>query len=217
MKSTDKKIVFGKIRKLIEISGELKNGKSFQITRLTILKKLCEDPDDAGHFALYLARCAQNKMENMKSEGHKHIKENDWEYHKKLVGEAVSKMSNYLDKPAGNMEPELESELESKSELRNLLEKLKRIQGEVKKGAWGTPIRSIINWNALIVEDAVQCILDRNNSSYWGYDIARDYAEKYNPRYGTSLVPESAGRVDDIANFWSNYYFGKNIGEEMEK
>ena len=207
MRSIKKNIVSGTIRKFMEIYVELKKGRSFMITRLTSLKKLCEDPDDAGHFAFYLAALTQNRMGKMNPGEHKHIKDKDWEYHKKLVAEVCEKISDYLNNPADNTE----------SELRDLLKKLEDVQGEVRHNRWGTPIRSIINWNVLITEDAVQCILDRRDSAYRGYIIARDYAEKYNPRYGTRLIPESAECVKDIANFWSNHYFGENIDERVEK
>ena len=32
--------------------------------------------------------------------------------------------------------------------------------------------------------------------------MARVYAERYDPRHGTGLVPESAPLVRDIAEFW---------------
>jgi hypothetical protein len=191
----------------MEIYVELKNGKSFMITRLTSLKKLCEDPDDAGHFAFYLAALTQNRMENIKPNEHKHIEDKEWEYHKKLVAEACAKIPDYLNNPADNTE----------SELRDLLKKLEGVQGEVRTNSRGTPVRSIINWNVLIAEDAVRCILNRRDSAYREYITARDYAEKYDPRYGTGLIPESAECVKDVANFRSNHYFGENIGEWMKK
>jgi hypothetical protein len=40
---------------------------------------------------------------------------------------------------------------------------------------------------------------------------ARHYAERYNPRYGTGLIPESASAVDDIAAFWAREHFGEDV------
>ena len=36
--------------------------------------------------------------------------------------------------------------------------------------------------------------------------LALKYAERYNPKYGTGLVSESATLVEDIAHFWQQYY-----------
>jgi hypothetical protein len=47
----------------------------------------------------------------------------------------------------------------------------------------------------------------------WGYRIARQYAERYNPRYGTGLIPESAPIVADIADFWCQYHMEKPLRE----
>src|SRR5215510_5229723 len=47
--------VIPKIRQLATIARELHEGASFNITRLTTLKSLCEDATAAAHFALHLA------------------------------------------------------------------------------------------------------------------------------------------------------------------
>ena len=43
--------------------------------------------------------------------------------------------------------------------------------------------------------------------------IARQYAERYNSRYPTGLIPESAPMVEDIADFWCQYHLGKPLQE----
>jgi len=48
--------VIPKIRKLATIARELHEGASFNITRLTALKSLCEDARAAAHFALHLTQ-----------------------------------------------------------------------------------------------------------------------------------------------------------------
>src|SRR2546428_9269429 len=50
-------------------------------------------------------------------------------------------------------------------------------------------------------------------ASPWGYRLARQYAERYNARYGTGLIPESAPLVEDIADFWCQYHLGKPLRE----
>src|SRR5215510_3349007 len=47
--------VIPKIRQLATMATELREGASFNITRLTTLKSLCEDATAAAHFAVHLA------------------------------------------------------------------------------------------------------------------------------------------------------------------
>ena len=53
-------------------------------------------------------------------------------------------------------------------------------------------------------------------SSRLGYELARNYAERYDSRYGTGLSPQSAPFVEDIANFWCEYHFGQTL-EQWQK
>ena len=47
-------------------------------------------------------------------------------------------------------------------------------------------------------------------SSDLGYRLARQYAERYNPRYGSGLIPASAPFVEDIAEFWGKHFSGRD-------
>ena len=51
-----------KVKKLSEIAEELRQGKHFPVTRLTTIKSLCEEPEAAAAFALFLAQRIQSKM-----------------------------------------------------------------------------------------------------------------------------------------------------------
>ncbi len=51
-----------KIQTLTEIAADLYQGKDFNITRLTMLKNLCSDPDAATQFALCVAKKTQQAM-----------------------------------------------------------------------------------------------------------------------------------------------------------
>jgi hypothetical protein len=57
----DKKLI-KKVEKLEEIAESLRRHEHFSITRLTIVKGLCENPRAAGAFALFLARKIQRRM-----------------------------------------------------------------------------------------------------------------------------------------------------------
>lgn len=58
------------------------------------------------------------------------------------------------------------------------------------------------------METSLECVLDPGASSELGYRLARQYAERYNPRYGTGLLPESSPMVEDIAEFWGRHLLG---------
>jgi len=45
----------------------------------------------------------------------------------------------------------------------------------------------------------------------WAYRVARQYAERYDSRYGVGLIPASAPAVEDIGSFWQRYYSGKGL------
>jgi hypothetical protein len=44
------------------------------------------------------------------------------------------------------------------------------------------------------------------DAGFWAYHAARAYAERYDPQYGTGLIPESAPMMEEIVRFWSEYY-----------
>ena len=61
----------------------------------------------------------------------------------------------------------------------------------------------------LAVETALECVLHSWASSDLGYRLGRQYAERYNSRYGSGLIPESAPFVEDIAEFWGKHFLGR--------
>src|SRR5262245_24384974 len=62
--------VIPKIRQLASIATELREGGSFNITRLTTLKSLCEDATVAARFAVHLARLTHQKMQEQRRPSH---------------------------------------------------------------------------------------------------------------------------------------------------
>lgn len=181
-----------KIEKLAQITQELYEGKNFSITRLTRLKSLCKDPDAAAHFVMYLARRIEEKMEDKEPE---HIPPEKWCQHKTLAREAVFQMEKYVTEKTN----------EQKATLRELLWKIQHLQNTYEQHRWG-PVRLIESSETLVVEEALECILSPENASFWGYYVGREYAERYNPKYGTGLLPESVPMMEDIVRFWCHYY-----------
>jgi hypothetical protein len=192
--------VFPKIRRLAQLASELREGDYFNITRLTTLKSLCEDADATAQFALHLSKLTYRKMRAQECPSH--LDPERWEYCNQVVAEAIREIERYMANPT---EDEAEMVRAWRSDVR-------AIQDRYKRQAWG-PVRVIESVDVLVVEMALSSLLQPDVSSDWGYRIAREYAERYNPRYGTGLIPESAPMVEDIADFWCQYHLGKPLQE----
>ena len=115
--------------------------------------------------------------------------------HNELVERAVERLQSYVEGPA---DPKRE-------ELRELLRELEGVNDEFESIPYGM-VRIIQDKNVLIVEDAVRCVLSPFSSPSQAYHLARVYAERYDSRYGTGLIPDSAPLIMDIVDFWCDYY-----------
>ena len=184
MKEQASKSTAAKLKKLALLARELRAGEHFQITRLTVLKSWCEDPIAAGRFALHLAERSKGRASKK---------------YKPLIGTALRQLKQHLANPS-------EQATES---LWQALQKLEDSQDEYRDTRWGR-VRTIHCREALLTEHALRCAARPQESAHWGYQAARQYAERYNPRYGTGLIPESATAVEDIAAFWAREHFGKD-------
>src|SRR5436853_4855701 len=86
--------VIPKIRQLATIARELREGASFNITRLITLKSLCEDATAAARFALHLAHFTYRKMQEKACPAH--LDSETWAYYKQVMDEAIRQMDRYL-------------------------------------------------------------------------------------------------------------------------
>jgi hypothetical protein len=192
--------VTSKIRRLAQMAAVLREGEHFEVTRLTTLKSLCEDAQAAARFAVHLAQLTSRRMREKPCPAHLDLEK--WEYYKQVVDEAIRQMHRYLDNPT-----------EDAADLvRAWLSDVRTIHDHYEQQAWG-PVRMIQSTDVLIIELALSCLVYPADAAYWGYRIAREYAERYNPRYGTGLIPESAPLVEDIADFWCQFHMGKPLQE----
>ena len=189
-----------KIRQLARIATDLHEGASFNITRLTTLKSLCEDATDAARFAVHLAQLTYRKMQEKACPFH--LDPQQWEYYKQVVDEAIRQMQRYIDHPTQ----------EAADLVQARFSDVRAIQNTYRNQAWG-PVRIIHSTEVLLIEYALSCLLQPTASADWGYHLARQYAERYNSRCGTGLIPESAPMVEDIADFWCQYHLGKPLRE----
>ena len=73
-----------------------------------------------------------------------------------------------------------------REDLRELLRELESVNDEYESIPYGM-VRIIRDKNVLIVEHAVRCVLSPHSAPSQAYYLARDYAERYDPRYGTGL------------------------------
>ena len=80
------KAILARVRRLAELAGALRQGENPSITRLTVLKSLCEDEQDAEAFLLHLARQAQANM--LMAPRPSGLSEDSWERHHALAGMA---------------------------------------------------------------------------------------------------------------------------------
>jgi hypothetical protein len=186
VESTDPRVTAA--RKLATLAEELRAGKSFRITRLTVLKRLCAEWESAAPFACCLADLSQIQFRTAPPSL---LDADRVEAFGSLIANAVSCIHGYLAAPTRDAD----------LALRAARRELQSAQNETRDTGWAT-VRTIHSRDALVVESAVHCILDPRNAAAWGYQLGRDYAERYDPRHGTGLVPESAPRVREIAAFW---------------
>ena len=173
------------VKKLDEIAEALRQGEHFSVTRLTVLKGLCQDTKAAGAFALFLTRKVQKTMRAKQSE----------KRYRALVNRAVRELKPYLD----------DLTEERTERLRSLLHEMVEQQNEYRNIHWGA-VRIIHCMDLLVAEKALRAILRPVEAPSWLYEAARDYSERYNARYGDGLIPDSAPMVEEIAGFWRKYY-----------
>jgi hypothetical protein len=191
-----------KIRQLARIATDLHEGASFNITRLTTLKSLCEDATAAARFAVHLAQLTHKKMREKACLFH--LDPQHWEYYKQVVDEAIRQMQRYIEHPTQ----------EAADLVQAWLSDVRALQNTYRNQGWGS-VRIIHSTEVLLIEYALSCLLQPTASADRGYHLARQYAERYNSRYGTGLIPESAPLVEDIADFWCQYHLGKPLREWM--
>jgi hypothetical protein len=172
----------------------------FSVNCLTGLKSLCREFQTAARFVLYLAKRTQDKM-NAAARS-RYISEADWADCKALVAEAIAGMSSYLEVP----------NTDNLSVLRDVLFRIAEMQNEYERQEWG-PVRIVYSQDLLVVENALRCVVSRNEAPFWAYHTARQYAERYDPHYGAGLIPTSASMLEDIVRFWTEHQIHQDPSE----
>ena len=174
-----------KVKKLSEIADELRQGRDFPVTRLTTIKSLCGEPEAAAAFALFLAQRIQSKMRKEQSPGR----------YRELVDRAVKELKPYLTDPTE----------ERKERLSSLCREIEAEQNEFERIGWNM-VRMIRSKDLVVVEESLKSVVRGYEAAIWAYHSAKDYAERYDARHGSGLIPSSAPMVEEIAGFWRKYY-----------
>jgi hypothetical protein len=180
-----------KARKLAQMAVELRQGRDFPVTRLTGVKNLCREPAVAARFVTYLARITLQRVEQGQGRTRQRL-DAKADRHRQLMTEAVVALEQWLDSPTESL----------RQRLWELLGQMRREQNEYQNIPFGA-VRLVRDWDLLLIEEAVQCILRPDGAPYWAYQIARDYAERSSSRYAHGLTPDSAPLVQDIADYWA--------------
>jgi hypothetical protein len=168
------------IRKLDAIIEAIRDKERVLVTRLTVVKKLLENPEAASAFALFLARRAQERLRDKKAK----------ERYRQLANHAVKEMRAYLDEPTED----------GKWRLLHLLSKIQEEQNEYTPIKWGV-VRNIECWDLLIVEKALRGFMRPEEAKYWLYQAARDHVSS-----SEDLTAKSIPRIEELARFWRRYF-----------
>lgn len=180
-----------KARKLAQMATELRQGQNFPITRLTSIKKLCREPSVAARFVTYLAHITLERVKQCQGRTRQRPGAQA-DRHLQLMTEAVVALEQWPDSSSESL----------RQRLWRLLDQMRQEQNEYRKIPFGS-VRLIRDWDLLLIEDALQCILRPYESPYWAYQTASHYAERSSSRYDHGLTPESAPLVQDIADYWA--------------
>jgi len=179
-----------RVQKLEDALEDLRQGNSkyFSITKLTSMKSLCKDEGHRKKYCVYLASLVRDNEKNLAD------KENE-EKIDKLIQQAYLVIEN-VAKEGSNINIVV---------AKATLSRLKDFQDQYKRVKWST-VRIINSTDLLILENILQCLLSQTDiAASYAYDATRNYVEKYNPRYGTGLIPESIPMLEKVICFWNRY------------
>jgi hypothetical protein len=185
-----------RVRKLVWLVDEVRHSRwGCEVTRLTLLKKLCQDPAVAHRFVTYLAHKTFERVQQGKGRS-THQATARALAHRQMMAEALAAMEAWMKKP---------TDARRQAQL-DLLGRIREEHNEYKPLKWGA-VRVIHDWNLLLFEHALHCLLHPpDTKGHWAYQMARDYAERYDARCPRGLVPASVPLLQDIADFWTAYY-----------
>lgn len=181
-----------RIRKLAGLPDEIRQSRFVAVTRLTVLKSLCREPDVAHRFVAYLARRTSEVLEQQNSSQPTATASS----HREMMVQALEGMDAWLRSPGEKI----------RRTLAELHGRMRAEQNEHRNIPYGS-VRLITDAELLLFEYALSCVLaHRQEVGTWAYQTARQYAERYTPSEGTGLISSSIPFVRDIIDFWTAEY-----------
>ena len=73
------------------------------------------------------------------------------------------------------------------------------------KSGWNMG-RMLKHRDLVLVDECVRSVLGSSEAPFWAYHASKDYVVRFDARYGSGLIPTSAPFVEEIAEFWRDYY-----------
>lgn len=197
--------IITKLKKWVETAKQLNTPNlvfALPVTRLTSIKNLCKDEVAAQQFALFISKRVLQQIGGASCP--EHLSSTEWETHHTLIADAIAQMDSYLEAPTAD----------GKQSLRELLRQIDELQGDDYRNVHWTTVRFVRSGNLLKLEYAIRCFVEQN-FPYYVYKLAAEYVEGYQARYGSGLIPESAPKLLEVAEFWCQYYFGQSLSEKF--
>jgi hypothetical protein len=185
-----------RLRKLASLPEEIRQSRwAVSITRLTVLKSLCQRPERANRFVAHLARKTFESMNQARSRS-AHPATPTEVSHREMMEEALEGMEAWQRTPTEKL----------RRSLSGLLGRMRAEQNEHRNIPFGV-VRLITDANLLLCEYALSCLLAHEREvGTWAYQTARHYAERYDSSQGTGLISASIPLVQDIVDFWMAEY-----------
>ena len=202
---SQQRAIANKIKKWLKAAAELSNKETIfalPITRLTSIKSLCTDEAAAQQFALYLSLRVQQEMNRAVSPSE--LTPEEWSTHNNLMIDAIALQKSYLATPTD----------EGKQSIWRLLKQIDSLQGDDYRNVHWTTVHFVRSGYLLKLEYTLRCFVERD-FPYWVYKLAREYVERYQPSYGSGLIPDSVPMLLEIAEFWCRYYFDCSLSEKF--
>src|SRR5580693_4189587 len=88
-----------RISKLAQLAADLRKGQHFPITRLTILKSMCSEPDVANRFVHYLAKKTWERVKQGKGHSQHRGRQKNLP-HQQMMIDALAGIEYWLQKPS---------------------------------------------------------------------------------------------------------------------
>lgn len=170
--------------KLIALAGEIESTGFANTTRLTVVKKWCQEPARLKALAVFIAKSTlANKATSM------HGRERElWVHSQDLFA--------YADPTVDQI---------SYAEAEALMTQLVEFQSEYRHDRWGA-IRIINSKELLVIERAIGIVLEPSRPES-GYKLVAEHLSSYNSTHGPGLYPECLKELYALAHFVRSIFY----------